>query len=150
MNEAQAVPKLTVRREIAAPAKELFDAWLDPGKLAIFMRPSDTKRSAVKVDPRVGGAFEIVMHTPSGAIPHTGTYREIDRPRRLVFTWNSPYAKDIDSLVTVEFRPAANGTEIVLTHEGLPSKDAVSGHTKGWTDILVLLGQGYEETRASA
>ena len=150
MNEANAVPKLTVRREIAAPAKELFDAWLDPAKLAIFMRPSDTKRSAVKVDARVGGAFEIVMHTPSGAIPHTGTYREIDRPRRLVFTWNSPYAKDIDSLVTVEFRPAGKATEIVLTHEGLPSKDAVSGHTKGWTDILVLLAQGYEETRVSA
>ena len=150
MNEAQAVPKLTVRREIAAPAKELFDAWLDPAKLSAFMRPSDTKRSAVKVDPRVGGAFEIVMHTPSGAVPHTGTYREIDRPRRLVFTWNSPYAKDIDSLVTVEFRAAGKGTEIVLTHEGLPSKEAVTGHTKGWSDILVLLGQGYEDARASA
>jgi uncharacterized protein YndB with AHSA1/START domain len=150
MNEAQAVPKLTVRREIAAPAQELFDAWLDPAKLAVFMRPSDTKRSAVKVDPRVGGAFEVVMHTPSGTVPHTGTYREIDRPRRLVFTWNSPYALHNDSLVTVEFRPAGKGTEIVLTHEGLPTKEAVSGHTKGWSDILVLLGQGYEETRASA
>jgi uncharacterized protein YndB with AHSA1/START domain len=150
MNEAQAIPKLTVRREIAAPAQELFDAWLDPAKLAVFMRPSDTKRSAVKVDPRIGGAFEVVMHTPSGTVPHTGTYREIDRPRRLVFTWNSPYALHNDSLVTVEFRPAGKGTEIVLTHEGLPTKEAVSGHTKGWSDILVLLGQGYDETRASA
>ena len=150
MNEAQAIPKLTVRREIAAPAQELFDAWLDPAKLAVFMRPSDTKRSAVKVDPRIGGAFEVVMHTPSGTVPHTGTYREIDRPRRLVFTWNSPYALHNDSLVTVEFRPAGKGTEIVLTHEGLPTKEAVSGHTKGWSDILVLLGQGYGETRASA
>ena len=150
MNEAPAAPKLTVRREIAAPAKELFDAWLDPAKLAVFMRPSDTKRSAVKIDPRVGGAFEVIMHTPSGIVPHTGTYREIDRPRRLVFTWNSPYALHNDSLVTVEFRPAGKGTEIVLTHEGLPSKEAAAGHTKGWSDILVLLGQGYEETRASA
>ena len=150
MNEATPVPKLTVKREIAASAKDLFDAWLDPAKLAIFMRPSDTKRSAVKVDPRVGGAFEVIMHTPSGTVPHTGTYREIDRPRRLVFTWNSPYALHNDSLVTVEFRPAGKGTEIVLTHEGLPSKEAVAGHTKGWSDILVLLGQGYEETRASA
>lgn len=150
MNEANAVPKLTVRREIAAPAKELFDAWLDPAKLAVFMRPSDTKRSAVKVDARVGGAFEIIMHTPSGPVPHTGTYREIDRPRRLVFTWNSPYALQNDSLVTVEFRPSGKATEIVLTHEGLPSQKAVDGHTKGWSDILVLFGQGYDEARASA
>jgi len=150
MNEAIAVPKLTVRREIAASAKDLFDAWLDPAKLAIFMRPSDTRRSAVKVDPRVGGAFEVIMHTPSGTVPHTGTYREIDRPRRLVFSWNSPYALHNDSLVTVEFRPAGKGTEIVLTHEGLPSQEMVAAHTKGWSDILVLLGQGYEETRASA
>lgn len=150
MNEAPAVPKLTVRREIAARAKELFDAWLDPAKLAVFMRPGDTQRSAIRVDPRVGGEFEIVMHTPSGAIPHTGTYREIDRPRRLVFTWNSPYAQHIDSLVTVEFRPAGKGTEIVLTHEGLPNEAMVAAHNGGWSDILVVLGQGYEETRASA
>lgn len=150
MNAVTAAPKLTVRREIAAPAKELFDAWLDPAKLAVFMRPSDTKRTAVKVDARVGGAFEIVMHTPSGSVPHTGTYREIDRPRRLVFTWNSPYAQHIDSLVTVEFRPAGQGTEIVLTHEGLPSDEMVAAHNNGWSDILVLLGQGYDEARASA
>ena len=150
MNEATSVPTVTVRRQIAAPAKELFDAWLDPAKLAVFMRPSDTKRSAVKVDARVGGAFEIIMHTPSGAIPHTGTYREIDRPRRLVFTWNSPYALQNDSLVTVEFRPSGKATEIVLTHEGLPSQQAAAGHTKGWTDILELLGQSYGEVRASA
>jgi uncharacterized protein YndB with AHSA1/START domain len=150
MNAANAVPRLTVRREIAAPAKELFDAWLDPAKLAVFMRPSDTRRTAVKVDPRVGGAFEIIMHTPSGSVPHTGTYREIDRPRRLVFTWNSPYAQQIDSLVTVEFRPSGKATEIVLTHEGLPSEQMVAAHTRGWSDILEILGQSYGEARATA
>jgi uncharacterized protein YndB with AHSA1/START domain len=150
MNAANAVPKLTVRREIAAPAKELFDAWLDPVKLALFMRPSDTIRTTVKNEPRVGGSFEIVMHVPSGPVPHTGTYREIDRPRRLVFTWNSPYAQQIDSLVTVEFRPSGKATEIVLTHEGLPSEAMVAAHTKGWSDILVLIDQVYGEARASA
>jgi uncharacterized protein YndB with AHSA1/START domain len=144
------VPKLSVRREIAASPKDLFDAWLDPAKLAIFMRPSDIKRSVVKVDPRVGGAFEVLMHASSGPIPHTGTYREIDRPRRLVFTWNSDHAGNIDSIVTVEFRPVGNATEIVLTHEGLPSKDEVDGHTKGWTSILGLLDQAYGERRAAS
>jgi len=139
MNAVMNVPRVVVRREIAAPAEQLFDAWLDAESLAVWMRPGDTERSTVSVDPRVGGAFEILMHTPAKTIPHRGTYREISRPRRLVFTWNSPYAGETDSLVTVDFRPAQGATEIVITHEGLPSEDMVKAHTGGWTDILESL-----------
>ena len=149
MNAVAQVPSLTVRREIAAPAAELFDAWLDPIKLAAWMRPSDTRNADVKVDPRVGGEFEIVMYTPSGAVPHTGSYQEIDRPRRLVFTWNSPYAGNHGSLVTVDFKPKGRGTEIVLTHERLPSVDMVKAHTGGWTDILETIARAYTEQRAA-
>ncbi|HEU0223976.1 MAG TPA: SRPBCC domain-containing protein [Steroidobacteraceae bacterium] len=144
-----AAPTLTVRREIAASAEELFDAWLDPTSLAVWMRPGDTQRADIRVDARVGGAFEIVMHTPKGAVSHTGTYREISRPRRLVFTWNSPYAGDTDSLVTVEFHPRRGATEIVLTHEGLPNADMVAAHRGGWSDILVLIGKVHERARAT-
>ncbi|MEX0733579.1 MAG: SRPBCC domain-containing protein [Steroidobacteraceae bacterium] len=150
MNDVASVPKVVLRREIAAPAKELFDAWLDPASLAVWMRPGGTPRTTAKVDPRVGGAFEIVMHTASGPVPHTGTYKEIDRPRRLAFTWNSPHAGQNDSLVTVEFRPARGATEIVLTHERLPSQEAVAKHTKGWSDILELLAESYREVRSTA
>jgi uncharacterized protein YndB with AHSA1/START domain len=139
MNAVMKVPRVVVSREIAAPAEQLFDAWLDAESLAVWMRPGDTERSTVSVDPRVGGAFEILMHTPAKTIPHRGTYREISRPRRLVFTWNSPYAGETDSLVTVDFRPTQGATEIVITHEGLPSDDMVKAHTGGWTDILESL-----------
>ncbi len=139
MNAVMKVPRVVVSREIAAPAEQLFDAWLDAESLAVWMRPGDTERSTVSVDPRVGGAFEILMHTPAKTIPHRGTYREISRPRRLVFTWNSPYAGETDSLVTVDFRPTKGATEIVITHEGLPSEDMVKAHTGGWTDILESL-----------
>lgn len=149
MNAVSHVPTVTVRREIAASAEELFDAWLDPESLAVWMRPGDTMRSTIKVDARVGGAFEIVMHTPRGPIAHTGTYQAIERPRRLVFTWNSPYAHNIDSLVTVEFRPVRGVTEIVLTHERLPSAEAAAAHTGGWTDILVLIGEVYGKRRST-
>ena len=150
MNAVAQIPTVIVRREIAAPAQELFDAWLDPASLAIWMRPSDTQRSTISVDPRVGGKFEIVMHTPNGAVPHRGTYQEIDRPRRLVFTWNSPYAGEHGSLVTVEFRPARGATEIVLTHEKLPSEEMVKAHTKGWSDILALLAGTRQAARSTA
>ncbi len=144
-----AVPTVTVRREIEAGAEELFDAWLDAASLAVWMRPGDTSRADVKVDPRVGGEFEIVMHTPAGSVPHTGTYREITRPRRLVFTWNSPYAGHVDSLVTVEFRPTRGATEIVLTHEGLPNAEVVAPHNGGWSDILALIAKVHARMRAA-
>ena len=47
------VPTLTVRREVPSSPTELFDAWLDAGKLATWMRPGDSQRSKVRLDPRV-------------------------------------------------------------------------------------------------
>jgi uncharacterized protein YndB with AHSA1/START domain len=106
--------------------------------------------SDVKANARVGGAFEIVMHTASGPVRHTGVYKAIEAPRRLVFTWNSIHAGDQDSLVTVEFRPDGQTTEVVVTHERLP-QEKVSGHTGGWTSILESLSKrfspGIEESK---
>lgn len=149
MNALSDVPTLTVRCEIAATAEELFDAWLDPASLAIWMRPGDMQRATVKIDARVGGKFEILMHGATETYPHSGTYQELDRPRRLVFTWNSRATQQIDSLVTIEFRPLRGATEIVLTHERLPSAEAAAAHTKGWNAILELIAQNYDRLRST-
>ena len=80
---------VVVRRTIAASAEELFDAWLDPEALAQWMRPGTISSTVARVEPRVGGAYEIIMQAQSGPIVHKGVYRAIERPRRLVFTWMS-------------------------------------------------------------
>ena len=139
MIRTMSAPKAIVRREIEATADELFDAWLDPASLGLWMRPGDVTRSVAKVDPRVGGAFEIVMYSTEGSRLHSGVYRIIDRPKRLVFTWISAGTKQSESLVTVEFRAGQRTTEVVLTHEQLPDKGAAQAHTRGWTRILELL-----------
>lgn len=147
-------PTLTVRREIEASPEELFDAWLEAESLGSWMRPNDgsggTRDSTVEVDARVGGAFSINMHAATKDIMHTGTYMEIDRPRRLVFTWISVNTGDRSSLVTVEFRAGAKPghTEIVLTHEQLATPAAVEGHTKGWTMIIGNLATRYASRSA--
>ena len=148
MIQATAAPRLTVRREIEASADELFDAWLDPASLAVWMRPGDITRAVASVDPKVGGSFEIVMYSANGSRVHSGVYQVIDRPRRLVFTWISPGTKQTESLVTVEFRADRQTTEIVLTHERLPDDGAVPPHTKGWTRILELLALELGAARA--
>merc|ERR1711916_219036 len=89
-------------------------------------------------DPRVGGRYDIIMTNEMGEVPHWGEYRVIDRPNRLVFTWNSPHAAP-DSLVTLEFESVETGTRLTLIHEKFPSEASCEGHTKGWTAVLGTL-----------
>jgi len=132
---------LTVQREIAAPAEVLFDAWLDARSLGEWLRPYGTRETRAETDPRVGGAFRIVMVDDDVATPHTGTYREIDRPRRLVFTWNSPATQFRDSIVTVTFEPASDNSTVVAIHQvGLPDEQARAAHEGGWSSSLEKLG----------
>lgn len=136
MSSTAVADKLVVRRTIAAPAQDLFDAWLDPKALSAWMRADPSRPSDVTLDARVGGAFEIVMHMPGQSVPHRGVFATIERPHRLVFTWNSPYAGDHGSLVTVDFLARTGGTEVVVTHEKLPTEVAVGEHREGWTACL--------------
>jgi uncharacterized protein YndB with AHSA1/START domain len=133
-----AAAPLVVRRTIDATAEELFDAWLDPQALAQWMLPKDVTATAAKVDARVGGRYELLMTHSKGTVPHDGVYLTIDRPRTLAFTWNSPYTHGVETRVKVEFRAAAGGTEVVLTHALLPEKE-LEGHRQGWTAAIAVL-----------
>lgn len=138
MNAAIATAAVVVRRTIAAPAEELFDAWLDPEAMAIWMRPGSIRTTTAKVDPRVGGRYEIVMRSATETYPHTGVYRVINRPRQLAFTWISRGTEQRESLVTVDFFARGEATEVVVTHEQL-TEAAAPSHTNGWTSALERL-----------
>jgi len=139
MTETQA-GSITVRRTIEASAEEIFDAWLDAESLATWMQPGAILRATARTEARVGGAFEIVMHTDAEQLLHRGTYQQIERPRRLVFTWISPATEQRESLVSVELHARGNATEVVVTHERLPERETAS-HVQGWTDALALLAR---------
>src|SRR6476661_3404249 len=75
--------QLVVRRVIPIGRERVFDAWLDPARLARFMCPTTAKRATADVDPRVGGRFRIVMFHPevdANGVVHTGEYLLIERP----------------------------------------------------------------------
>lgn len=128
---------VTVRREIAASAEDLFDAWLDAQSLGSWLRPSGIRETRAETDPRVGGTFRIVMVDDESSVVHNGTYRDIDRPRRLVFTWSSPGTRFRDSIVTVTFQPSSNDSTVVeIHHVGLPDEEARASHHAGWSDAL--------------
>jgi uncharacterized protein YndB with AHSA1/START domain len=137
---------VTVSREIAASAEELFDAWLDAESLGAWLRPGGIRETRAETDPREGGTFRIVMVADESELVHTGTYREIDRPRRLVFTWSSPATKFRDSIVTVTFEPSGSSTMVEIHQIGLPDGEAQASHHGGWSDALRELDRAYSTT----
>ena len=136
---AATIPAVRLQRTINATPERVFDAWLDAEALAKFMRPGPDMTCDAVNDPRVGGKFLITMMGDKSVHPHTGEYLEIDRPRKLVFTWHSKSTAMASSTVTIELEPAAGGkTELTLTHVGLP-ENQVEGHNGGWTAIVNAL-----------
>lgn len=131
---------LRIVRVLPAKPEQVFDAWTDPEAVRVWMCPGDIFESPATMDVRVGGAFTITMRSPGKDDVHTGVYQEVDRPRRLVFTWSSAGTRHRPTLVSIDLRAVAGGCELTLVHEDLPP-DAVELHTVGWKGhIRMLIG----------
>jgi len=128
-----------VSRKFNFPPERLFDAWLDPEKAChfLFTRPGQVIVRA-EIDARVGGSFLFVARRDGKDIDHIGTYLEIDRPRRLVFTLCVPTAWTDHNRVAVEFVPLKTGCELTVTHEGVLAEHE-NRIESGWTIFLERL-----------
>jgi uncharacterized protein YndB with AHSA1/START domain len=134
-----AATSAVVRRVMPAPPDVVFDAWLDREALMEFLSPDPARATEVECDPRVGGRLRIVMVDPEGAVEITGEYVEIDRPRRLRFTWG--HRGGVDSVVTITFeRHGRDETLMTIRHDRLPPEQ-VPDHESGWTTIAGKLGR---------
>ena len=133
---------VSLNKNINAAITKVFDAWLDPKTLSQFIMPMQgMEQSDVKNDAKTGGSFEIIMKIGDDKIPHTGKYLEIDRPKKLVFTWQSPASLD-DSTVTLNFTEIDdNKTNLELTHIRFIDEEHRSNHEGGWGNILDTLNQ---------
>jgi uncharacterized protein YndB with AHSA1/START domain len=129
--------KVTVRvtHRFAAKPERVFDAWLDPKTASKWLFATPTGAiTRCEIDGRVGGKFSIVR-VDGDAFDHVGEYLEIDRPRRLVFTFGVPRLSPEMTRVVIEIAPSGPGCELTLTHEGvLP--DYGERTKEGWTMIL--------------
>ncbi|MBI3710660.1 MAG: SRPBCC domain-containing protein [Proteobacteria bacterium] len=135
MNTESLVPVRVMRRFSASPER-VFDAWLDPAKAGKWLFATASGQMVrVAIDARVGGSFAFVDRRNGEDIEHVGEYLEIDRPRRLVFTFRVPKFSSASTRVTVDIVALGAGCELTLIHEGvLP--DYASRAEAGWTGIL--------------
>jgi uncharacterized protein YndB with AHSA1/START domain/predicted SnoaL-like aldol condensation-catalyzing enzyme len=138
-----------ITRRFDASAERVFDAWLDPKKAGTFLFATETGRMIrADIDARVGGSFCFVDRRDGEDVEHTGTYLEIDRPRRLVFTFSVPKYSAVITRVTIVIEPLAAGCELTLTHDGVLPEYA-SRTQSGWSGILEGLASAVSRKEAA-
>lgn len=144
-------PVVRVTRRFAASAERVFDAWLDPARVRhwLFTTPGGEIVRA-EIDARVGGSFTIVDRragdTGVEEVAHVGQYLELDRPRRLVFTFGVPMYSPHLSRVSVDITPLSDGAGCELTlvqADVLP--EWASRTQEGWTTLVGQLARALGE-----
>ncbi len=132
---------MTVQKLIPAPARRIYEAWLNPDMMRRFLfAGQDVRVSLAETDPRVGGHYKLVMSTDDKDIPHTGVYLELVPHSRIAFTWESSHSVE-GSTVTLDLTPEGDGTLVTLTHVRFASPEMVEAHRGGWSFILENLSR---------
>jgi uncharacterized protein YndB with AHSA1/START domain len=115
---------------VAASPDTVFEYFTDPAKMVEWMGTEAT------LDPRPGGVCRI---NPSGQATMLGEFIEVDRPRRVVFTWGWETAllktPPQSTLVEVSLTRDGEDTVVRLAHRRL-KPEAVALHRAGWQHYL--------------
>jgi uncharacterized protein YndB with AHSA1/START domain len=124
--------------QIAASPETVWEFLVDPEKLARWKG-----RLAETFDATPGGTYRIEVVPGHVA---SGEFVELDRPRRVVYTWG--WEPDADgtnvmppgsSTVEIELVPADGGTRLRFTHRDLPTRESADRHAHGWNHYLERL-----------
>ena len=131
---------LLISRTYPASVERVFKAWTDANQLGQWFAPTDDYTSRASVDLQVGHEYRIAI-THKGGNVHTilGTYRLIDPPRKLVYTWRWEGGPMADTLVTVDFAPEGETTKVTITHEQFTNTEDRDKHNEGWNGCLIRL-----------
>jgi uncharacterized protein YndB with AHSA1/START domain len=133
---------LHFERLLSASPDKVFEACVEPSRLAEWWGPSGFTSPSIELDVWTGGSYRIAMQPPEGELFHLrGTFLEVDRPRRLVYTfeWEEPDPDDQETVVTLTFRAAGDGTELVLDQQPFATEARLALHDAGWTESLARL-----------
>lgn len=126
---------------IAAPAERVFEALVNPAERVQWWGAEGSFHAThMESDLRPRGQWCMQGVRANGdPFAITGEYREIVRPRLLVFTWRPDWEAHASvSVVRIELDEHDGVTTVRLTHSGLTADERRTGH-RGWPQILAWL-----------
>ena len=126
---------ITISRTVAATPERVFAAWTDADQLAGWWWPQ-LGGTTYDMEARPGGRFRI--HSPELGATVSGTFTEVERPRRLTFTWvwqddGEPASEE--DVVVVRFEPEGDATTVTVAHTSAAHVPE-GGAEQGWSDVL--------------
>lgn len=131
-----------------ATPERVYDAILDADMIARFMFGPLLREEEIlhiQLDPKLGGGFSYKVRRGDVVIDHVGQFLELDRPKRIAFTWaaldNGRQATEADiSTVTIDIEPTSDGCKLTLAHEMPPEwADFVDRARGAWEKMLGVL-----------
>ena len=139
---------LIIARTFDAPRDVVFDAWTKCEHVARWFGPKDFTVPHCNMDFRVGGTYRYCMLGPDGN-EHwvSGTYKEIKKPEKLVFTWvreDNDGRIWLDNVVTLTFTDRGAQTAFTLNQQIFESIEERDAHNGGWSTCLDKLAEFVE------
>ena len=109
---------------------EKFDTWFAaPGFL--FMKAE------------VNAPFFFEVHAQEHRHPHYGRFLRLEQDKVVELTWvtGTGGTKGAETVVTVEFNPSDDGTDLHLHHAGFADEQSMQQHAEAWPYVLDQLEQ---------
>ena len=138
----------TLERTYPVPPARVFAAWADPAVKSRWF--AGGTGAGHELDFRIGGR-ESAYRAADGSNPamrFESVYQDIVPDQRIVYssTLRAGDALATVSLTTIEFRPAAEGTELILTEQGtfLDGYEDPSWREEGTSSQLAALAAELE------
>lgn len=141
----------------SATAQQVYDAWLDPAQIRQWMSsalqshglPGEIVR--LEVDPQVGGKFCFADQRGEHLAQHWGSYLELDRPRKIAFTWIVDASQEDDpSVVTVTLDSMESGCQATVIHQmDAQWSGFVEQTVAGWNRMLAHIDQHLQATESA-
>jgi uncharacterized protein YndB with AHSA1/START domain len=138
-------PHLVLTRTFDAPRSLVFDAFVKPEILARWWGPKGFTLPTCEVDLRPGGALRFCMRGPDGQdYWMRGSFREIERPDRLLFGSYIHDDSKQEIVTTLTFTEHEGKTTLTVRQTVPFLEGPARGQKQGWTESLERLAATVE------
>lgn len=130
---------LKLERLIDARAQQVFDAFIDADAMKEwYLDHPGWIVEVLACDARVGGTTSVAFGPGDERYREDMTYREFDRPHRLVYaaTFWMPDGSSFDTVVTITFDVQDGKTLLTLVQTGFPNAEQRDAHRGGWPGFI--------------